>query len=52
MNPVMPSGWIMECAPPASMRSASPRRMISKASPIACVLAAQAVMQLNAGPGS
>jgi hypothetical protein len=25
MNPVMPSGWIIECAPPASITSASPR---------------------------
>jgi len=50
MKPVMPSGWIMECEPPASIRSASPRRRSSNASPIAWVLAAHAVMQLYDGP--
>src|SRR5262249_30225406 len=36
--------------PPESITSASPRRMISTASPIACELAAQAVRQLALGP--
>jgi hypothetical protein len=49
-KPVIPSGWIMLWRTPANMISASPARMISKASPIACVLAAQAVMQLLLGP--
>ena len=40
----------MLCAPPPIMTSASPRRRISVASPIACVLAAQAVRQFIAGP--
>ena len=40
----------MLCVPPESMTSASPRRMISAASPIAWLLAAQAVRQLRFGP--
>ncbi len=35
LNPVTPKGWIMLCVPPESITSASPRRMISTASPIA-----------------
>ena len=50
LKPVTPNGWIMECAPPPIITSASPRRRISAASPIACVLAAQAVRQFIAGP--
>ena len=34
LKPVTPKGWIMLWAPPESMTSASPRRMISVASPI------------------
>ncbi len=40
----------MLCVPPESITSASPRRMISVASPIAWLLAAQAVRQLAFGP--
>ena len=29
LKPLMPSGWIMLCEPPASITSASPERMIS-----------------------
>ena len=36
--------------PPESITSASPRRMISVASPMAWLLAAQAVRQLTLGP--
>ena len=50
LKPVMPSTWIMVCVPPVSITSASPRRMMLNASPIACVLAAHAVRQLYAGP--
>ena len=50
LKPVTPKGWIMVCVPPASITSASPRRMISTASPIAWLLAAQAVRQLMFGP--
>ena len=50
LKPVTPKGWIMVCVPPESIRSASPRRMISTASPIAWLLAAQAVRQLMFGP--
>jgi len=50
LKPVTPNGWIMLCVPPESMASASPRRMISTASPIAWLLAAQAVRQLAFGP--
>ena len=39
-------------APPESMTSASPRRMISVASPTAWLLAAQAVRQLKFGPSA
>ena len=42
----------MLCVPPASMRSASPWRIISVASPTAWLLAAQAVRQLKFGPSS
>ena len=42
----------MLCAPPESMTSASPRRMISVASPTAWLLAAQAVRQLKFGPSA
>ena len=45
-----PNGWIIVCAPPPIITSASPRRRISVASPIACVMAAQAVRQFSAGP--
>jgi hypothetical protein len=50
LKPVTPKGWIMLCVPPERITSASPRRMISVASPIACELAAQAVRQLAFGP--
>ena len=50
LKPVTPKGWIMVCVPPASITSASPRRMISTASPTAWLLAAQAVRQLTFGP--
>ena len=50
LKPVTPKGWIMVCVPPASITSASPRRMISAASPMAWLLAAQAVRQLMFGP--
>ena len=50
LNPVTPNGWIMLCVPPESITSASPRRINSTASPIACELAAQAVRQLAFGP--
>ena len=50
LKPVTPNGWIMLCVPPESITSASPRRMISNASPIACELAAQAVRQFAFGP--
>ena len=50
LKPVTPNGWIMLCVPPESITSASPRRMISTASPIAWLLAAQAVRQLGFGP--
>ena len=50
LKPVTPNGWIMLCVPPESMTSASPRRMISVASPMAWLLAAQAVRQLRFGP--
>jgi len=46
LKPVTPSTWIMVCVPPATITSASPRRRMLKASPIACVLAAHAVRQL------
>src|ERR1700753_100170 len=47
LKPVTPKGWIMLCVPPESITSASPRRRISTASPMACELAAAAVR----GPG-
>ena len=50
LKPVTPKGWIIVCVPPESITSASPRRMISIASPIAWLLAAQAVRQLTLGP--
>ena len=50
MKPVTPNGWIMLCVPPERITSALPRRISSKASPIACELAAQAVRQLAFGP--
>ena len=50
MKPVRPNGWIMLCVPPASITSASPRRIISAASPIAWELAAQAVRHDRFGP--
>ena len=50
MKPVTPSTWIIVWVPPEIMTSASPRRRMSPASPIACVLAAHAVRQLHAGP--
>ena len=50
LKPVTPNGWIMLWAPPESITSASPRRMISVASPMAWLLAAQAVRQLTFGP--
>ena len=50
LKPVTPNRWIMVCVPPAIITSASPRRMMLKASPMACVLAAHAVRQLYAGP--
>ena len=40
----------MLCAPPESITSASPRRMISVASPIAWLEAAQAVRQFKIRP--
>ena len=46
LNPVTPNGWIMLCAPPASMASASPWRIIAAASPRAWALAAHAVRQV------
>ena len=46
LKPVMPSGWIIVWVPPASIASASPRRRMLQASPMACVLAAHAVRQL------
>ena len=45
-----PSGWIMLWTPPASITSASPRRISSAASPIAWALAAQAVRHDWFGP--
>ena len=50
LNPVTPKGWIILCVPPESITSASPRRISSRASPIAWLLAAQAVRQLALGP--
>ena len=50
LKPVTPKGWIIVCVPPESITSASPRRMISTASPTAWLLAAQAVRQLTFGP--
>ena len=50
LKPVTPSGWIMLWLPPAHMMSASPKRMISIASPIACELAAQAVWRIEGSP--
>ena len=50
MKPVTPKGWIMLCVPPERITSALPRRISSKASPMACELAAQAVRQLALGP--
>ena len=50
LKPVTPKGWIIVCAPPESITSASPRASTAHASPIACVLAAHAVRQLLAGP--
>ena len=50
LKPVTPKGWIIVCAPPESITSASPRASTAQASPMACVLAAQAVRQLLAGP--
>ena len=45
-----PSGWIMLWVPPASITSASPRRITSAASPIAWALAAHAVWHVAFGP--
>ena len=43
LNPPMPISQIPASVPPVTITSASPRRITSAASPIACVLAAQAV---------
>src|SRR5262249_18990028 len=50
LNPVTPNGWIMLWAPPESIRSASPWRISSVASPTAWLLAAQAVRRVKLGP--
>ena len=50
LKPVMPSGWIMLCDPPATTTSASPQRIRSIASPTACELAAHAVWHEKFGP--
>jgi hypothetical protein len=52
VEPVMPERVIMLCDPPASITSASPVRIISTASPIACELAAHAVWHDANGPSS
>ena len=49
-NPPTPSGVIAASDPPAIMASASPRLMISKASPIAWADAEQAVQVAEFGP--
>ncbi len=49
-NPPTPIGVIAASEPPAIMMSASPRRMISKASPIACADAVHAVQVARLGP--
>ena len=46
----MPIGVIAASDPPAIITSAAPRRMISKASPIACADAEQAVQVAEFGP--
>lgn len=52
LNPVTPNGWIIEWQPPEIMASASPRRIMLVASPMAWVLAAQAVSVLKFGPST
>ena len=49
-NPPMPIGVIAASEPPAIITSAAPRRMISKASPMACADAEQAVQVAEFGP--
>ena len=49
-NPPTPIGVIAASEPPAIMTSASPRRMISNASPIACAEAEHAVQVAEFGP--
>ena len=49
-NPPTPIGVIAASDPPAIMTSASSRRMISNASPIACADAVQAVQVARFGP--
>src|SRR6266851_396878 len=49
-KPPIPIGVIAASDPPAIMMSASPRRMISKASPIACADAEHAVQVAVLGP--
>ena len=49
-NPPMPIGVMAASDPPAIMTSATPRRMISNASPMACAEAEQAVHVAELGP--
>src|SRR5271169_1975909 len=49
-NPPIPIGVMAASDPPATMRSAAPRLMISYASPIACAEAEQAVQVAELGP--
>ena len=46
----MTTGWSVASVPPASARSASPRRIASYASPIACPAVAHALTGPNDGP--
>ena len=49
-NPATATGQMADSLPPAIMALAHPRRMISLASPIECVPAAQAVTIEKFGP--
>ena len=49
-NPPTPKGVIAASDPPATITSASPRRMVSNASPTACADAEQAVQVAEFGP--
>ena len=50
LNPAITTGWSAASVPPAIARSASPRRIISYASPMAWPAVAQALTAPNEGP--